>query len=346
MNLGIELAERRLLPDPLIRAGIRRLIRERLDGETRRAPDPEAALAAFVRSMERSELAPVPHLANQQHYEVPAAFFEAVLGRHLKYSSALWKPGTKSLDAAEAAMLDLTCQRAGLADGQRVLELGCGWGSLSLWVAERYPRSVITAVSNSASQGASIRARAAARGLSNLEVVTADMNVFAPRGRFDRVVSVEMFEHMRNWSTLLGRIGGWVAPEGRLFLHVFAHRRYAYPFEVDGDGDWMARHFFTGGIMPAHGLIERVPSPFELEEGWFVNGTHYRRTAEAWLARLDANRVLAVEALSAVLPRREAALQVGRWRIFFLACAELFGFAGGEEWGVSHWRLRPAGGRA
>jgi cyclopropane-fatty-acyl-phospholipid synthase len=346
MNLGIELAERRLLPDPLIRAGIRRLILERLAGEAQRAPDPQAALAAFVRSMEQSELAPVPHLANRQHYEVPAAFFEAVLGRHLKYSCALWEPGTESLDAAEAAMLELTCRRAGLADGQRVLELGCGWGSLSLWMAERYPHARITAVSNSASQGAFIRARAAARGLANLEVVTADMNAFAPTGRFDRVVSVEMFEHMRNWPTLLGRIGGWVEPGGRLFLHVFAHRRYAYPFEVDGDGDWMARHFFTGGIMPAHDLIERVPSPFELEGRWFVDGTHYQRTAEAWLARLDAHRDRAVEALSAALPRREAALQVGRWRLFFLACAELFGFAGGEEWGVSHWRLRPIGGRA
>jgi cyclopropane-fatty-acyl-phospholipid synthase len=343
---AIDLAERGWVPEPLVRLGIRRLLRERLAAEARRAADPGAALARFTRAMADAELAPVPHLANRQHYEVPASFFEAVLGRHLKYSSGLWEPGTAGLDEAEAAMFDLTCRRAGLEDGQRILELGCGWGSLCLWVAERYPRSRITAVSNSASQGAFVRARAAARGLSNLEVVTADMNRFAPAGRFDRVVSVEMFEHMRNWPELLRRIGGWIEPDGRLFVHVFAHRRFAYPFEVDGEGDWMARHFFTGGIMPAHELLSHVPGPLEVEERWLVSGTHYARTAEAWLARLDAGRERAVAALATVLPRREAELQVGRWRIFFLACAELFGFAGGEEWVVSHCRLRPAGGRA
>ncbi len=345
MNLT-DFAERGWVPEPLVRAGIRRLIRQRLADESRRAPDPKAALAGFIAAMDQAELAPVPHLANQQHYEVPAAFFQAVLGRHLKYSCALWEPGTATLDEAEAAMLALTCERAGLADGQRILELGCGWGSLSLWAAERYPGARITAVSNSASQGAFIREQAAARRLHNLEVVTADMNHFAPAGRFDRVVSVEMFEHLRNWRALLGRVGGWVEPDGRLFVHVFAHRHYAYPFEVDGRGDWMARHFFTGGIMPAHDLLASVPSPFEAEARWFVDGTHYQRTAEAWLARLDADPRRAAAALSAILPGPEAALQVGRWRLFFLACAELFGFAGGREWGVSHCRLRPAGRRA
>jgi len=343
---AIALAERGWVPEPLVRLGIRRLLRDRLASETRRAPDPEAALERFVRSMSEAELAPVPHLANRQHYEVPAAFFEAVLGRHMKYSCGLWEPDASTLDEAEAAMLDLTCRRAGLEDGQRILDLGCGWGSLSLWAAERYPKSRVTAVSNSESQGAFVRERAAARGLANLEVVTADMNRFSPAGRFDRVVSVEMFEHMRNWPELLRRIGGWVEPDGRLFVHVFAHRRFAYPYEVDGDGDWMARHFFTGGIMPAHELLSRVPGPFEVEERWLVPGTHYARTAEAWLSRLDAGRARAVAALATDLPRREAELQVGRWRLFFLACAELFAFAGGEEWVVSHCRLRPAGGRA
>ena len=242
-------------------------------------------------------------------------------------------------------MLALTCRRAGLRDGQRVLELGCGWGSLCLWMAERYPRSRITAVSNSAAQGAFIRARAAVRGLANLEVLTADMNGFAPEGRFDRIVSVEMFEHMRNWQALLGRVAGWLALDGRLFVHVFAHRQLAYPFELDGDGDWMARHFFTGGIMPAHRLLSRVPGPFEPEARWFVPGTHYACTAEAWLARLDARRADAEAALSATLPPSQARLQAGRWRLFFMACAELFGFAGGTEWGVSHCRLRLSGER-
>ncbi len=338
------MAERGLLPDPLVRVGIRRLLRDRLATEAARAPEPDAALDRFLREMARSEVAPVPHLANRQHYEVPAEFFQAVLGRHMKYSSGLWAPGAPSLDDAEAAMLALTCERAGLEDGQRILDLGCGWGSLSLFAAERHPGARITAVSNSASQGAFIRARAAARGLWNVEVVTADMNRFAPSGRFDRVVSVEMFEHMRNWPELLRRVRGWLEPAGRLFVHVFAHRRFAYPFEVDGEGDWMARHFFTGGIMPSHDLLGRAGGPFSEEARWLISGTHYQRTAEAWLARLDAGWPRAVAALARVLPRRETELQARRWRIFFLACAELFGFARGEEWGVSHHRLAPVPG--
>jgi cyclopropane-fatty-acyl-phospholipid synthase len=239
-------------------------------------------------------------------------------------------------------MLELTCARAHLRDGQAVLELGCGWGSLSLWMAARYPRSRIVAVSNSRTQGAYIRARAAERGLANLEVRTADMNGLAPgeAERFDRVVSVEMFEHMRNWPELFRRVAGWLASGGRAFVHVFAHRRFAYPFEVDGDRDWMARHFFTGGIMPAHDLPGRIPGPLEVEESWLVGGTHYARTAEAWLERLASNRRAALEVLRRDLPPAEARLRLERWRIFFLACAELFGFRGGTEWVVSHHRLR------
>jgi cyclopropane-fatty-acyl-phospholipid synthase len=343
--LGIALAERGLIPESLVRIGIRSMLRGRLAAEARRFGDVEAGLDRFVQAMRRGELAPVPHLANRQHYEVPASFFQVVLGRHLKYSSGLWDSGTATLDQAEAAMLALTCQRAALVDGQRILELGCGWGSLSLWMAERYPASRITAVSNSRSQGEFIRARAAERALGNLTVLTADMNTFAPAGRFDRVVSVEMFEHMRNWPELLARIDRWLEPEGRLFVHVFAHRRLAYPFEVDGDGDWMARNFFTGGIMPSHDLLARLGGPLEVEERWLVPGTHYAQTAEAWLDRLDAGRAVAERALAQVMPAEQARLQAGRWRLFFLACAELFGFRGGQEWVVSHARLRRSGGR-
>jgi len=342
--LGIAIAERGWVPEPLVRVGIRRLLRERLASEARRAADPDDALARFVRDMSESEVAPLPQAANRQHYEVPASFFEVVLGAHLKYSSCLWGAETGSLDEAERAMLALTCDRASIADGQEILDLGCGWGSFTLWAAERFPHARLTAVSNSASQGAFIRSRAEARGLQNVEVTTADMNRFAPRRRFDRVVSVEMFEHMRNWPEVLRRVATWLEPHGRLFVHVFAHRQYAYPFEVDGNGDWMARHFFTGGIMPSHGLLSRIPGPLEVERSWLVPGTHYARTAEAWLSRLDAGWTRAVTALAQVMPRSEAELQARRWRIFFLACAELFGFAGGEEWAVSHYRLRPERG--
>jgi cyclopropane-fatty-acyl-phospholipid synthase len=343
--VGIALAERGLVPEPLVRAGIRRLLRARLASEAGRHADRERALARFVAGMAEAEVAPSPEAANRQHYELPPEFFEAVLGRHLKYSAGLWEPGTASLDDAEGAMLGLTCARAALEDGQRVLELGCGWGSLSLWMAERYPASRITAVSNSRAQGAHVRATARARRLANLEVLTAEVSRLAPEGRFDRIVSVEMLEHVRNWPELFRRLGAWLAPGGRVFLHVFAHRRFAYPFEVDGDGDWMARHFFTGGIMPAHDLAARVPGPLEVEESWLVPGTHYARTAEAWLARLDARRAEARAALGRVLPPREARRQLRRWRIFFLACAELFAFGGGAEWVVSHHRLRAREGR-
>jgi cyclopropane-fatty-acyl-phospholipid synthase len=341
--LGVALAERGLVPDPLVRIGIRRLLRERLVAEARRSRDGVAALDRFVAGMAASEVAPVPQLPNQQHYEVPAAFFEIVLGRHLKYSSGLWTGATATLDEAEEAMLALTCDRAALADGQRILELGCGWGSLSLWMAARYPRASVTAVSNSATQGAFIRARAAERGLGNLQVVTADVNRFEPGRRFDRVVSVEMFEHLRNWPEALRRVARWLEPDGRVFLHVFAHRAYAYPFELDGNGDWMARHFFTGGIMPAHDLIARVPGPLEPEQRWLVPGTHYARTAEAWRERLDRGWAQAVQALQGGPGRDSALRQAHRWRLFFLACAELFAFGGGQEWVVSHARLRPSG---
>ena len=340
--LAIALAERGLVPDPVVRAGIRLLLRDRLAQEARHFADREQALRRFVERMAAEELAPSPQAANQQHYEVPTAFFELVLGRHLKYSAGLWEPGTEALDDAEAAMLAVTCARADLRDGQTVLELGCGWGSLSLWMAERYPASRVVAVSNSRTQGAYVRACASERGLANLEVRTADMNQFTPGdgASFERVVSVEMFEHMRNWPELLRRVSGWLAPGGRLFLHVFAHRRFAYPFEVDGDGDWMARHFFTGGIMPSHDLVDRIRGPLEVEERWLVPGTHYARTAEAWIARLDAHRAAALAVLRRELPAGEAKVQLERWRLFFLACAELFGFRDGTEWVVSHHRLR------
>ena len=346
MSLGIQLAERGRLPDSLLRYGIRRLLRERLrEVAPAYDADPAGALGAWMESMRSADIALHTDKANEQHYEVPAAFYRLVLGRHLKYSSALYEHGTHSLDEAEAAMLARTCERADLHDGQQVLELGCGWGSLTLWMAEHYPQSRILAVSNSASQREHILARAAERGLSNLEVLTRDVNAFETERRFDRVVSVEMFEHVRNWERLLGRVRGWLADDdARVFLHVFSHRKYAYPFETEGRNDWMGRYFFTGGMMPSHGMLAALDTPFAVEQDWEVDGTHYARTSEDWLRNLDARKEEAMQVLAATYGAADAALWFHRWRMFFLACAELFGFRRGTEWQVSHYRLRPVEG--
>jgi cyclopropane-fatty-acyl-phospholipid synthase len=337
-----ELAERGWIPRPLVRLGIRRMIADRLRAESRR--DPAARRRDLLAAMRAAPIALHAADANAQHYEVPAAFFRLVLGPRRKYSACLWPDGVHTLAAAEEAMLALTCERAGIADGQHVLDLGCGWGSLTRWMLERFPRCRVTAVSNSASQRACIAADLAARGLAaRATLLTADMNAFDPGRRFDRVCSIEMFEHMRNWEALLGRVAGWLEPDGRLFAHVFAHRTFAYPYEVDGAGDWMARNFFTGGLMPSHDLFAAFDRDLVVEESWEVPGSHYARTCEAWLANLDAARDDVLGVLEATYGPADAARWLHRWRLFFIACAELFAFAGGGEWFVSHHRLRPAG---
>lgn len=331
-----------LLPDPVVRAGIRRLLRRRLAGEAEAAAREGAAarLARWADEMRAGPIAVHAEAAKKQHYEVPTEFFRLVLGHRLKYSSGYWPEGIAGLDAAEDAMLTLTAERAGLADGQRVLDLGCGWGSLALWLAERDRATHITAVSHSATQRAYIEGEAARRGLANVRVVTQDVSAFQPQGRFDRVVSVEMFEHLRNWEQMLGRIAGWLEPQGAVFLHVFAHRRWAYPFEDQGPSDWMARHFFTGGHMPSVDLLLQFQRDLEVSERWEVAGTHYARTAEAWLANMDRHRP-AVQALFRQVYGSEACRFWNYWRAFFMACAELWGWAGGNEWLVAHARLRP-----
>ena len=343
MHWTIELTERGLVPTPLIRAGIRRLVAKRLRDEVERHRDLGTRQRAWLTEMCNAEIAPVPGLANAQHYEVPAAFYQAVLGAQLKYSAAYWPAEVETLDQAEEAMLRLTASRARLGDGQRVLELGCGWGSLSLWMARRFPRSTIVAVSNSASQRAFIESKARGECLSNVTAITADMNRFeAPEPRFDRVISVEMFEHMRNWPRLLANVRRWVADDGLLFIHVFAHRHFAYPFEATNeDDDWMGRHFFTGGMMPSVDLFERVPSPFTVLERQVIDGKHYSRTAEAWLANLELRSKEVRAIFAAHLGPARAGVQLQRWRLFFLACAELFAFADGKEWVVTHQVLAP-----
>lgn len=342
MRTAAALAERGLIPESAIRLGIRSIVRRRLREQAAQG----LPLERWAREMAESPIALATGAANAQHYEVPAEFFRLVLGPHLKYSGAYWPAGVRSLGRAEQAMLELSVERADLADGQRILELGCGWGSLSLFMARRYPRARILAVSNSHQQRAWIEARAHERGLTNLSVQTADMNVFDPPSRFDRVVSVEMFEHMRNWQALLARIHRRLEPGGALFVHVFAHARHAYPFETTGSDDWMGRHFFTGGMMPADSLLPSIASPFEVERHWRIDGTHYARTAEAWHANLLRSRREVIDVLARgpvrgeATGRAEATRQFHRWRLFFLACAELFGYRDGTEWLVSHYRLR------
>ncbi len=341
-HLAINWIEQGLVPDSVIRAGIRRLLKTRLaeihscDAQT--AADLSAVFAAELRA---APVALVPDKANEQHYEVPAGFFVAVLGRHRKYSSCWWPTGIDTLDLAEAAALSATCERAELADGQDILELGCGWGSLTLWMAERYPASRITAVSNSQSQRAYIEAEAERCGLANVRVVTCDMNGFDAGQRFDRVVSVEMFEHMRNWREMFRRVSGWLKPGGRFFMHVFVHRSTPYLFVERDASDWMSRHFFSGGMMPSDDLALHFQRDLGLLRRWRWDGTHYQRTSNAWLANMDARRDVVWPTLEQTYGREHAAQWWMRWRIFFMSCAELFGYERGQQWWVSHYLFEP-----
>jgi cyclopropane-fatty-acyl-phospholipid synthase len=330
--------EQGLVPDRVVRLGIRRLLKERLDEQ--RVADAEAAgelTQAFVAAMRAAPIALVPEKANEQHYEVPAAFFAQVLGPHLKYSCCHWGEGVQTLAQAEADALRLTCERAGLRDGQQILELGCGWGSLSLWMADRYRGSRVTAVSNSHSQRRHIEREAAARGLENLQVITGDANQFdAEAGRFDRVVSVEMFEHLRNWQAMFARVARWLKSDGRFFMHVFATRGAPYAFIERDASDWMSRHFFSGGMMPADDLALHFQDDLRLARRWRWDGTHYQKTAEAWLRQMDD----AHEALMPVMVDTYgdgAEFWWQRWRLFFMSVAELFGHEGGQQWWVGHY---------
>ena len=332
------LAERAPVPDALTRVGIAYFVARARRRLSAASGDVEAA---FARDMAARAIAENTADANAQHYEVPAAFFRLVLGPNLKYSSCLYESATATLAEAETSALTETCAHADLADGQDVLELGCGWGSLSLWMAQRYPASRITSVSNSASQRAHIEAQARARGLRNLSVLTRDMNDFATTERFDRVVSVEMFEHMSNWRELLARVATWLRPDGRLFLHVFTHRDTPYRFDHGDREDWIAQYFFTGGIMPSQGLARRFPDLFDVEAEWRWSGDHYRRTALHWLRNFDLHAAEIGDIFRDVYGA-DTPLWMRRWRLFFLATAGLFGDSGGEVWGVGHYRLRPS----
>ena len=341
MKTLIELAEKGLISDLFIRMGIRHLNRKRLKGENHR--DIEGQRLAIQRFMEDMKDAPIAisaDKANIQHYELPSSFFSKVLGKYMKYSGNFWKPGVGSLDQAETDMLALISERAELENDMEILELGCGWGALTLWMATHYPRSQIVAVSNSNSQRKFIQNLCVEREIDNVEVITRDMNDFSTNRHFDRVVSVEMFEHIRNWEQLLQRISSWLTPKGKVFIHIFTHKQFAYTFEPEGEDNWMGRFFFTGGMMPSDDLLLYFPKDLILEAHWRVNGKHYQKTAKAWLKNLETRRKEIIPVLEKNYGSENASSWYQRWRIFFMACEELWGYDNGEQWLVSHYRLK------
>ena len=337
--IGIDLAERGWIPDFIVRHGIRRLLRERLKQQNNSSKRDKHS---FYANRKNDPIAVQTEDANRQHYEMPAEMFKFILGPRMKYSCCLYPTGNECLAEAEEAMLELTCQRADIRDGMSILELGCGWGSLSLWIAERFPETRIVAVSNSASQKEYIDAQARKRGIQQITVLTKNLTEFDIEKQFDRVISIEMFEHMRNYHQLLERIAGWLKPDGKLFVHIFCHRLFAYLFETDSEQDWMAKYFFTGGIMPSEDIFSYFSNHLRVASHWAIDGNHYAKTCEDWISHQDLNSQQVFNILYQHLPADLAKLQFHRWRIFFMACAELFRFSNGREWKVGHYLLEHA----
>ncbi len=333
-----KLLEKNIIPDRLIRHGIRRLLARRLREETKgNAEQQQTHFMKMIEFLKQNPIAVNTHDANEQHYEVPTEFFKLVLGKHMKYSSGYWKEGTVSIEQSEEDMLELTVNRADIVDGMNILELGCGWGSLSLYMAAKFPNANITGVSNSRTQKEYIDEQAARRGLTNLSIITADMNSFHLDQQFDRVVSVEMFEHMRNYQKLLKKVSSMVVDGGKLFVHIFTHKRFAYLFEVKDESDWMSKYFFTGGIMPSDHLLLYFPDHVAIRRHWHVSGIHYSKTSEMWLKNMDAHESEIRGLFRETYGNGQETKWWAYWRIFFMSCAELWGYNNGEEWIVSHY---------
>jgi cyclopropane-fatty-acyl-phospholipid synthase len=342
----MKLAENGRLPDGLIRLGIRMLDRSRIRQESAGGVEPcSRRRMELIESLREGPIAEFTEDANQQHYEIPTELFRTILGPRMKYSCCYWSDGVNDLAGAEEAALEQVCRRAEIGDGMRVLDLGCGWGSLTLWIAEHYPGCDVTAASNSRTQTDFIRETAEQRGLKNVHTIKSDVNELDPAGPFDRVCSLEMFEHMHNYRRLLRAIRGWLVEDGRLFVHVFSHRRMAYRFDLGGSADWMGRYFFTGGLMPSDDLLLHFQEDLVVERHWNLGGLHYSRTLEAWLSKLDAARSDIIPLLRDTYGPAEADTWFHRWRIFLLACSELMRFRGGTEWMISHYLFRPPPGR-
>ena len=333
-----KLLEKNQIPDSLIRIGIRKLLKQRLQEENKGNTEAnQNNLMQLIEELKNSPIAINTQEANEQHYEVPTEFYKYCLGKHLKYSSGYWKEGVTDIDVSERDMLELTCERAELKNGQSVLELGCGWGSLSLFMAEKFPKSEFTVVSNSRTQKIYIDEQAKLRGIINLKVITANINDFKLDKTFDRVVSVEMFEHMRNYQKLMCLVASFLKPEGKLFVHIFTHKEFAYKFEVKDESDWMSKYFFTGGIMPSDDLFLYFNEDLSIEKHWHVNGTHYSKTSEAWLRNMDKHKSEIMPLFETTYGKEQALKWWVYWRIFYMACAELWGYSKGEEWIVSHY---------
>jgi cyclopropane-fatty-acyl-phospholipid synthase len=341
MDKIVDWMERGLIADIGVRLGIRWLLKKRLNDEmaSQNGANSES-IRQFVEELKTCDIAVNTSEANQQHYELPPFFFELTLGKYKKYSSCYWGDGTSQLDSAEESSLISTCERAELVDGMDILELGCGWGSLSLWMAEKYPNSKIVAISNSNPQREAISKIAKDRGLNNLTVLTKDINQFSIDKKFDRVVSIEMFEHMRNYERLMENIASWLKPSGKLFVHIFCHCEYAYFFETAGSDNWMGRYFFSGGVMPSEDLLSNFQKDLSLEKQWRWNGRHYMKTSNAWLKNMDEKKSVILPIFKEVYGEKESSIWFQRWRIFFMACAELFGYKRGKEWIVAHYLFR------